>query len=303
MIDISIVTPTYNRASLLPRVWRSINGQEASFQWIVADDGSTDDTPSVIAGFNDPRIVYVRLPVNRGVNAARNAGAKAADGRYVVFLDSDDELYPKVLPRMLEVMDGADRSIGSCAFVCESVTGERISRVAHNSVLDELQIVCHGALRQELIYIYRREVFEHFQLPDDLRGCEQVFVYQLSQRYRCLAIDEPGRVMHWHGGNMSGIESLIHRSNDIAVSYERILKNHSDVLRGHTATSREFLRKAMYRYGIAGQRRNVWRLYRQLIAQSTHPTHLLSSSVLFIISVTAPRWFERWRMCRLQQHI
>jgi glycosyltransferase involved in cell wall biosynthesis len=304
MTDISVVTPAYNRAALLPRVWQSMREQDAHLQWVVADDGSADDTTAIVAGFNDPRIRYVRLPVNRGVNAARNAGAKAACGRYVVFLDSDDELYPGILPRMLEVMEAADESIGVCAFACVmAATGQKISRLAHGGVLDERQVVCGGSLQQggDAILVYRREVFDHFQLPEEFRGCEQVFVYQLSQRYRYLLIDEPGSIVHRQGDNLSGVEGVITRSRDIAVSYERILKNHARIL-AHEATARSnFLRKAMYRYGVAGLRRDAWRVYRQLIAQTVRPTHWFSASVLFLLSVTTPRQFERWRFSRAQR--
>lgn len=112
MVDVSVVTPTYNRAHLLPRVWSSLRDQRPAFEWIVVDDGSTDNTLDVIKNLADPRIIYHRLPCNRGVNAARNAGAKLAKGRYVIFLDSDDELYPGSMERMVSIMDAADPTIG-----------------------------------------------------------------------------------------------------------------------------------------------------------------------------------------------
>ncbi len=301
MTDISIVTATYNRTAFLSRVWQSLCNQHVDFEWVVADDGSTDDTPSVVQGFHDPRVVYVRLPVNRGANTARNAGVRAAHGRYVVLLDNDDELYPGILTRMLEVMDAADKNVGACAFACVTATGQRISRVAHNSVFDERQVVCRGALRQELVYIYRREVFTHFELPEDLVSCESVFVYHVSQRYRYLAMDEPGRIMHWHGSNLSGADSLIGRSRDIAVSYERILANHAAILAQETKARSRFLQKAMYRYNIAGLRRDAWRVYRQLITRSARPMHWLFASALFLFSMMVPRRFERWRICHAQR--
>ena len=71
---VSIVTPTYNRAHLLPRVWASLVRQtETNFEWIVVDDGSSDDTREVVLWFNDPCIHYVHQE-NRGAIEARNRG-------------------------------------------------------------------------------------------------------------------------------------------------------------------------------------------------------------------------------------
>ena len=65
---------------------------------IVADDGSTDETPQVVEALADPRVHYIRRP-NGGASAARNTGIEAARGDIVAFVDSDDEW----LPRKLEV--------------------------------------------------------------------------------------------------------------------------------------------------------------------------------------------------------
>src|SRR5436190_1011588 len=99
MVQFSVVVPTYNRAPTLPQAIESVLAQKnADFELIVVDDGSTDDTSAVVARFGDARIAYLHQP-NRGVSAARNAGAARAGGRLIVFLDSDDELLPDTLER------------------------------------------------------------------------------------------------------------------------------------------------------------------------------------------------------------
>ena len=58
---VSVITPTYNRAHLLPHVSASLLKQtEERFHWIIVDDGSTDSTREVVQEFNDPHITYVR---------------------------------------------------------------------------------------------------------------------------------------------------------------------------------------------------------------------------------------------------
>jgi glycosyltransferase involved in cell wall biosynthesis len=98
----SVIIPTLNRARELPVAIRSVLGQTGTdFELIIVDDGSTDDTESVVAAFADPRVRYHRQPQS-GVSIARNAGAAAASGELLVFLDSDDELLPGALARFGE---------------------------------------------------------------------------------------------------------------------------------------------------------------------------------------------------------
>jgi glycosyltransferase involved in cell wall biosynthesis len=95
----SIITTTHaDRAKLLKRAARSVFNQTFNdFEWIIIDDGSIDNTKEVVASFSDKRIVFESFPENRGVNMARNRGLDLANGKYIVFLDSDDELLPGAL--------------------------------------------------------------------------------------------------------------------------------------------------------------------------------------------------------------
>ncbi len=95
----SVIIPTLNRAHLLQVAMRSVLAQTWSdFELVIVDDGSTDDTAAVVGAFDDPRIRY-RPQAQAGVSAARNAGAAAACGEFLVFLDSDDELSSTALER------------------------------------------------------------------------------------------------------------------------------------------------------------------------------------------------------------
>ncbi len=88
----SIIIPAYNRAEILKETIPSVLSQSFSdFELIIADDGSADDTKTVVSKFEDQRIRYYQQ-VNRGVCAARNSGAQNAKGEFVIFLDSDDHI-------------------------------------------------------------------------------------------------------------------------------------------------------------------------------------------------------------------
>ncbi len=97
---VSVVIPTYNRARYLVEAIESVLTQTlADREVIVVDDGSTDDTPAVIAPYLD-RVRFLRQE-NRGLAAARNAGIREARGEFVAFLDSDDRFDPRMLEAVL----------------------------------------------------------------------------------------------------------------------------------------------------------------------------------------------------------
>ena len=92
---LTIFTPTYNRAHLLPRLFDSIAGQVpvgSPVEWLVIDDGSTDDTQAVLAGLANQRPDLVRLLVvsNGGKHRAINLAALRARGDWLMTVDSDD---------------------------------------------------------------------------------------------------------------------------------------------------------------------------------------------------------------------
>jgi len=96
---VSIILCTYNRAALLPKAIRSVLRQTTT-QWelIVIDDGSTDDTASIVHHFQskDKRILY-HFQTNKGLAKGRNAGIHRSLGKFLCFIDSDDEFTPEHL--------------------------------------------------------------------------------------------------------------------------------------------------------------------------------------------------------------
>jgi glycosyltransferase involved in cell wall biosynthesis len=103
-MQVTTVIPAYNASSYLASAIESALLQEGvSQQIVVVDDGSTDDTPSVLERFGD-RIETIRQS-NRGLSAARNAGIHAAKGKYVAFLDADDLWVPGKLARQVAALE------------------------------------------------------------------------------------------------------------------------------------------------------------------------------------------------------
>lgn len=129
---VSIIVPAYNAEDYLDRCLASIARQTyRCIEVIVVNDGSTDRTPAICARWQseDPRIVTLEK-VNSGLPAARNTGLRAASGSWVLFVDSDDELLPIAVEKLIEYCDDAD--IVSFGWIIESengrVTGEQVPR-------------------------------------------------------------------------------------------------------------------------------------------------------------------------------
>jgi glycosyltransferase involved in cell wall biosynthesis len=101
---ISIVIPTYNRARDVQQCLETIQAQQfPGLEVIVVDDGSSDDTAEVLQKF--PGIVTIMNPGNFGVNYSRNRGIERASGKYILFLDSDDQLAPGSLQQVMQLLE------------------------------------------------------------------------------------------------------------------------------------------------------------------------------------------------------
>ncbi len=99
-IKISVIIPVYNRYEFLKEAVDSVLSQDYNTELIVVDDGSTDETKKISTV---PGIKYLRIDHSGMPGAVRNLGVRAADGRYIAFLDSDDLWKPGKIRKQLEL--------------------------------------------------------------------------------------------------------------------------------------------------------------------------------------------------------
>ncbi len=110
---VSVIIPTHNRAQMLKRAVDSVLAQTyQDFEVIVVSDGSTDNTDEVVSSYIDPRIVYSKHGKSRGASAARNTGIRASRGKFVAFLDDDDEWLPHKLELQVPVIEKSSSEVG-----------------------------------------------------------------------------------------------------------------------------------------------------------------------------------------------
>ncbi len=127
---VSVIIPTYNRASYLLEAIESVLDQTYDeIEIIVVDDGSSDDTLKKLKPYQD-KIKYVYIE-NGGPARARNVGMKMARGEYIAFLDSDDLYYPYKIKLQAGFLDKHH----DVALVCSE-----LSAIDDNKILDELHL-------------------------------------------------------------------------------------------------------------------------------------------------------------------
>ncbi len=116
---VSIITPAYNAADFIEQTLDSVLNQTCPhFEWIIVDDGSTDDTVAKIQNYNDDRIKLITQK-NSGSGGARNHGLKKATGDIVTFLDADDELKPIAVQEIISAF--ADESLDCLIYTFEDI--------------------------------------------------------------------------------------------------------------------------------------------------------------------------------------
>jgi glycosyltransferase involved in cell wall biosynthesis len=117
-VRVSVIIPAYNAAATIGETLRSVLDQTwRDIEVVVIDDGSTDDTATILAEFKSQSVTILSQE-NRGASSARNMGLRKAHGDYIQFLDADDLLSPTKIELQLKALEfTTERSVASCAWV------------------------------------------------------------------------------------------------------------------------------------------------------------------------------------------
>jgi glycosyltransferase involved in cell wall biosynthesis len=196
---VSVIVPAYNRAQLIGRALEALRRQTyRDFEVVLGDDASTDDTVAV-ARKAWPDVKVARLPVNRGASSARNAAIRASGGRFLAFLDSDDEWLPeKLAVQMDHLQRHPEVAVCACAYRKQGRDGRStLVPAAHPADLTKAlhsALDFHGASTP----VVRREVLDDVGYQDeDLRILEDWdWMLRISQRHRIEVLDEPLAIIH-----------------------------------------------------------------------------------------------------------
>jgi glycosyltransferase involved in cell wall biosynthesis len=170
---VSVITPAYNVARFIGEAIDSVIAQTRNdFEYLVVDDGSTDDTEQIVRAYaaRDARIRLLSGG-HRGSSAARNLGIRQARGSYIAFLDGDDRWHPQFLARSVRAMSEAPGHVG--AVFCQSRVMNEQGRVywrrrrrTGDYGLDQMLITDNPTANGSVLCI-RRECFQDAGLFDE----------------------------------------------------------------------------------------------------------------------------------------
>lgn len=216
----TVFTPTYNRASTLPRVYESLEAQTfREFEWLIVDDGSTDNTREVVEKWQAEadfpiRYIYQR---NQGKPAAYNRAVQEARGELFLFIDSDDACVPEALERLKfhwDSIPAAQRDKFSAVTVlCEDqhgrLCGEKFPRDIFDS--DSVQMYMKYRTAGEKWGFQRTDVLREFPFPR-LAGekfvPESVVWLALSRKYKTRFVNEILRIYYIDDGENDHLSDI-----------------------------------------------------------------------------------------------
>jgi glycosyltransferase involved in cell wall biosynthesis len=228
---VSIILPTYNRAAYLRDSIGSVLRQpDVDLELFVIDDGSTDNTGSVVSSFADDRIKYYKRPHTGRLSAMKNFAIDKAKGEFLAFMDSDDLWTPGKLKKQLQLL----KENPGLGFSLTDITVFR-----GDAIIKEFTYHTRGAIQQAdifpwitqngfLVYnptlLLRKTCLEHTgYFNEDLRSGCLMFNMRLAYHYRCGVFFEPMLLRRLHDSNISD-EKRFHNYDEYLFAYESLYK-------------------------------------------------------------------------------
>ncbi|MYN14576.1 glycosyltransferase [Pusillimonas sp. TS35] len=211
----SVITPTYNRAHTLERVYLSLREQSyQDFEWVIIDDGSTDDTRERVAVWQQEASfpIYYAWQVNQHKKTAFNRGIERASGELVVVVDSDDSLDANALYSMAtawkEIPVGERDRYVAITGLCARPDGHIVGDMFPQDIFDatSLDMTFKYDVRGEKFGCLRTDVLRQFPFPEEIEGfVPESLVWRAIARagYLTRFVNQVFRVYHHSADSLS----------------------------------------------------------------------------------------------------
>ena len=204
----TIFTPTYNRAGLLKKLYESLKNQSfKNFEWLIVDDGSTDNTYESIQGFQKENIIDIRYikKENGGKQRAYNVGVENAKGELFICLDSDDTYVENGLEIILKYWEkySNDKKIAGMVYLSVYPNGEIIGVKfpKDEMISNQFEIYYDFKVSGDKGLMFRTEILKNYKFPE-INGekfvTEAVVYNRISQTYKILYINEKIEIKEYH---------------------------------------------------------------------------------------------------------
>lgn len=189
---ISVIIPSYNREKTIVKSVKSVLQQTyEDIEVIVVDDGSVDDTKSVIKEIDDKRLKYV-YQENSGACAARNLGIDLAKGDYIAFQDSDDEWLPSKLELQIEALQAKNADIVFCGIKKIYLSGkEQIIPDNEESGFCSQEKLLYESIASTQTIIGKAESIKNIKFDESMpRMQDYDFIIRASEKYKVYLLNE-----------------------------------------------------------------------------------------------------------------
>jgi glycosyltransferase involved in cell wall biosynthesis len=208
--------PVFNAASFLPAAIRSVLGQTfTDFEFVIVDDGSTDDSRAIASSFDDPRIRVLGDGTHRGLARSLNHGLAAIDCEYVARLDADDLAFPERLARQVAWLD-RNPAVGVLGVQAVPINarGQRLRRVEWSSIQwerpsDPLSMDWYRMFDTPLVHsgvMFRRrlvvEVLGGYAVDHELTDDSELWM-RAARHARLANLSERLVAYRFHAGSMT----------------------------------------------------------------------------------------------------
>jgi glycosyltransferase involved in cell wall biosynthesis len=204
----TVFTPSFNRAKTLPRVYESLKAQSfRDFEWLIVDDGSTDNTRTIVETWQaeSPFPIRYVYQENQGKPEASNRATQEAQGELLLPLDSDDAAVPEALERLKFHWDAipADRrdTFSAVSGLCKDQNGKLVGDKFPQDVMDSdsIELAFKYTIRGDKWGFQRTDVLKQFPFPsppvrNPRFNCESVVYLRVSQKYKTRFVNEVFKV-------------------------------------------------------------------------------------------------------------
>lgn len=236
---VSVIIPTYGMPFYLDRTISSVLNQTfADFEIFVVDDNNPDtearkETKEIIYSIKDERLHYLKHDKNLNGSAARNTGIAQASGKYLAFLDSDDEYMPERLEKCVSVMENADRTVAGvytgCEFRKNGETYKTMKTVKEGRFLVET-LACTFKLGTGSNLFVRNSVVNEINGFDEtfLRHQDYEFLVRVFEKYSLASISEVLVIKNNDNINLPAVEKIIEIKKQYLNKYEPLIQKCSE---------------------------------------------------------------------------
>lgn len=240
MPKVSVIIPTYNRASFLENSVNSVLKQTfKDYEIIISDDASTDNTEEYVKSIKDPRVVYIQNPNNLGAAATRNSAIKSSKGKYIAFLDDDDKWLPNKLSLQVEKLDNSPPDMG-CIGSAVSYFDADSQKITFSSKPETTNDILVDILSRNLLVssslLLRKSCFDKVGLFDESFPASEDFDMwiRIAKHFKYDFIKQPLVIYTIHDiritrnreAIMKGLELLLAKHEDMFSKNEKIYSDY-----------------------------------------------------------------------------